>query len=107
MRTKETTMNMQELLAEYERNHESLLCKATHAVGIPLIVISLPLVLFKPKRALALFSLGWALQFVGHAIEGKPPKFFEGKQYFLAGLLWWLRLASAPIGAFRPRPPRD
>jgi uncharacterized membrane protein YGL010W len=89
-------MDMDALLENYEQNHESLACKATHAVGIPLIALSIPLLLFRPKRALAFFAVGWTLQFVGHAIEGKPPKFFEGKEYFLAGLIWWLRLVSSP-----------
>ncbi len=95
-------MNTDDLLADYERNHETLLCKATHAVGIPLIALSIPLLLFRPKRALSYFVIGWTLQFVGHALEGKPPKFFEGKQYFLAGLLWWVRLATSPLRAFLP-----
>jgi uncharacterized membrane protein YGL010W len=90
-------MNMQDLLRNYEQNHESGLCKATRAIGIPLIALSIPLLFFKPLRALMWFAFGWILQFVGHAAEGKPPKFFEGKEYFLAGLVWWLQFASAPI----------
>jgi uncharacterized membrane protein YGL010W len=89
-------MDMRALLENYEQNHESVACKATHAVGIPLIALSIPMLLVRPKRALAFFVAGWTLQFVGHAIEGKPPKFFEGKEYFLAGLVWWFRLVSAP-----------
>ena len=89
-------MDLRALLADYEQNHESFACKATHAVGIPLIAFSIPLLLFRPKRALTFFTVGWILQFAGHAAEGKPPKFFEGYQYFLAGLLWWFRLVSAP-----------
>jgi uncharacterized membrane protein YGL010W len=92
-------MDMTALLDEYERNHESALCRATHAVGIPLIALSIPLLPFRPKRALLFFTAGWILQFAGHAIEGKPPKFFEGKEYFLAGLVWWLRLATSPLRA--------
>lgn len=90
-------MDMDKLLADYETNHQSAICKATHAIGIPLIALSIPLLLFRPRRALAFFGLGWALQFVGHAVEGKPPKFFEGKEYFLAGLVWWLRLVANPL----------
>jgi uncharacterized membrane protein YGL010W len=87
------------LLDEYEANHQSPACKATHAVGIPLIALSLPLVVFNWRRALAFFVLGWALQFVGHALEGRRPKFFEGAEFLLAGLLWWLRLVSSPFRA--------
>lgn len=100
MRGKEgETVDFDALLAEYERNHQSAICKATHAVGIPLIALSLPLLLIRPRRGLLAFAAGWALQFAGHAAEGKPPKFFEGKEYFLAGLIWWLRLVR---GALRP-----
>lgn len=92
-------MDTRALLDDYEKNHESTLCKVTHAVGIPMIALSIPLLLVRPKRAVKFFIIGWILQFVGHAIEGKPPKFFEGKEYFLAGLLWWVRLVSAPLRA--------
>ena len=39
--------------------------------------------------ALALFVLGWALQFVGHAFEGKPPEFFKDWRFIFVGLRWW------------------
>lgn len=90
-------MDMRTLLADYEQNHQSLVCRATHAVGIPLIALSLPLLLFKPRRALQFFALGWVLQFAGHAAEGKRPKFFEGAEYLLAGLVWWLQLVSTGL----------
>lgn len=90
-------MNMDDLVRDYEHNHESVLCKATHAIGIPMIALSVPMLLVSPKRALRWFAIGWALQFAGHAAEGKPPKFFEGKEYFLAGMVWWLRLAEASV----------
>jgi len=90
-------MDIRALLNDYEQNHQSLVCKASHAVGIPLIAVSIPMLLFRPKRALALFGLGWVLQFAGHAVEGKPPKFFEGAEYFLAGLVWWFDFVTAPV----------
>ena len=37
-----------------------------------------------------LFVLGWVLQFVGHAVEGKPPEFFKDPRFLLVGLRWWL-----------------
>jgi uncharacterized membrane protein YGL010W len=90
-------MDMRSLLEDYEQNHQTVACKATHAVGIPLITLSIPLLLFNRRRALAFFALGWALQFAGHAVEGKRPKFFEGREYLLAGLVWWLQLVSSPL----------
>jgi uncharacterized membrane protein YGL010W len=92
-------MDMRALLEEYELNHQTPACKATHAVGIPLIVLSVPLLFFNRRRALSFFALGWVLQFAGHAMEGKRPKFFEGSEYLLAGLVWWLQLVSHQLSA--------
>ena len=90
-------MDMRTLLADYERNHQTSICRATHLAGIPLIVTSLPLLFFRWKHALAFFALGWLLQFAGHVAEGKRPKFFEGAHYLLAGVVWWLQTATAPL----------
>lgn len=38
---------------------------------------------------LGLFLLGWALQFVGHAFEGKPPEFLSDWRFLLVGSRWW------------------
>ena len=38
--------------------------------------------------ALGLFVLGWIGQFVGHAIEGRRPKFFQDLTFMLIGPLW-------------------
>jgi uncharacterized membrane protein YGL010W len=95
----EDGMKLDALLDEYEQNHQSAACRISHAFGIPLILFALPVALFKPWHGLTLFTLGWLLQFAGHVAEGKRPKFFEGPQYLLAGVLWWLRLVSAPLRA--------
>jgi uncharacterized membrane protein YGL010W len=39
--------------------------------------------------ALVLFALGWGMQFVGHAIEGKRPAFTTDARYLFLGLVWW------------------
>ena len=39
---------------------------------------------------LAMFVVGWALQFAGHAVEGKPPEFFRDWRFLLVGLRWWV-----------------
>lgn len=90
-------MDIDSLLREYEQNHQTAACQVSHAIGIPLIALSLPLLLVKPRRAVSLFLIGWMLQFAGHALEGKPPKFFEGAGYLLVGFIWWLRLVSPPV----------
>ena len=39
---------------------------------------------------MTLFVIGWALQFVGHAFEGKAPEFFHDWRYLFVGLRWWV-----------------
>ena len=60
----------------------------THAIGIPMIVVSLVVVFFNWKLGLVLFVVGWILQFVGHLFEGKPPAFFSNPKYLLVGPAW-------------------
>ena len=40
--------------------------------------------------AVALFVVGWTLQFIGHAFEGKPPEFLKDWRFLLVGSRWWL-----------------
>lgn len=51
--------------------------------------------------ASALFVVGWALQFVGHAYEGKRPAFLRNGVHLLVGPMWILGrlLQLAGIGA--------
>lgn len=46
---------------------------------------------------IALFALGWILQFVGHAFEGKPPEFFKDWRFLLVGLRWWGRKVTGRV----------
>ena len=85
------------LLANYRAKHQHPLNRLSHSIGIPLIVISLPLFLFDWRWALALFVLGWILQFVGHAIEGNQPAFFKNPVYLFVGPVWWLRKVSSRL----------
>ncbi len=78
-------------IEEYKKTHTHPMNKATHAVGIPMIVISLPLFFFQWKLALTLFIVGWILQFIGHAFEGKAPAFFKNPIYLLIGPIWWVK----------------
>ena len=88
-----------EMLESYRRDHQHPVNKATHMVGIPMIVISLPLVFFVPPVGIGLFVLGWMLQFIGHAFEGKPPSFFRDPKFLLAGPAWYVKnLASKVTG---------
>jgi len=85
-----------EWIAEYSLSHQHPVNRFCHTVGIPLIVISLPL--FVASIAVpawwplptALFALGWIFQFLGHAVEGKPPEFFKDWRFLLVGVRWWV-----------------
>ena len=86
-------------MEDYKAKHRHPLNRLTHSIGIPMIVVSLPLFFFNWRWALALFVVGWILQFVGHAIEGNQPAFFRNPVYLLVGPAWLVRRA---FGVFRP-----
>lgn len=96
-------------LDNYKAKHTHPLNRLCHSVGIPMIVVSLPLFFFNWRWALTLFIVGWILQFVGHAIEGNQPAFFKNPVYLLVGPLWLLRRAAAAVGLAKnpgtPAPP--
>ena len=82
-------------VGEYSQAHQHPVNRLCHSFGIPMIATSL--VLFVATyfdRALwplpvGLFVVGWILQFVGHAYEGKPPEFFKDWRFLFVGLRWW------------------
>lgn len=86
-------------MENYKAKHQHPLNRMTHNVGIPMIVVSLPLFFWDWRWALALFVVGWVLQFIGHAIEGNQPAFFRNPVYLVIGPLWLVRRA---LGLFRP-----
>jgi uncharacterized membrane protein YGL010W len=85
-----------EWIAQYAASHQHPVNRFCHTIGIPLIVLSLALAaagvvvraLLVP--AAALFVAGWIFQFVGHAVERKPPEFFHDWRFLLVGVRWWL-----------------
>lgn len=78
-------------LEEYRKSHQNRVNQWCHTFGIPLVVLSLPLLLWNWRWGLALFVVGWIFQFVGHAFEGKAPAFFSDPLYLLVGPIWWLK----------------
>jgi uncharacterized membrane protein YGL010W len=86
----------EEWIRQYGQSHQHPLNRLCHTLGIPLIALSLPLfiaALVVPglwRVALAMFVIGWVFQFLGHAIEGKPPEFFHDWRFLLVGLRWWV-----------------
>lgn len=83
-------------IAEYAQSHQHPKNRLCHTIGIPLIVVSVPLMLAGLISAiafqigLALFIIGWIFQFIGHAYEGKPPEFFKDWRFLFVGVRWWL-----------------
>ncbi len=84
-------------MEDYKAKHQHPLNKLTHNIGIPMIVVSLPLFFFYWRWALALFIVGWILQFVGHLIEGNQPAFFRNPIYLIIGPLWFVRRAAGAL----------
>lgn len=48
--------------------------------------------------SVALFVVMWVLQFIGHAVEGKKPSFFQDLQFLLIGPLWVLAFLLGKLG---------
>lgn len=82
----------------YKSKHRHPLNKLCHTIGIPMITIAWPLFFFRWRWALALFTAGWILQFVGHAIEGNQPAFFGNPFHLLVGPWWLARRAAEAVG---------
>ncbi len=84
-----------EWIAQYSTSHQNPINRVCHTIGIPMIAISIPIfvlaifVIGLWKLALALFVIGWVLQFIGHAFEGKAPEFFSDWRFLFVGLRWW------------------
>jgi uncharacterized membrane protein YGL010W len=85
-------------MENYKEKHQHPLNRLCHSIGIPMIVVSLPLFFFSWKWALALFVVGWIFQFAGHAIEGNQPAFFKNPMYLLAGPMWIIHRIGAALG---------
>ena len=91
----------QSFIENYKAKHSHPVNKLMHTIGIPAIVISLPIFFINWRWALALFIVGWTCQFLGHAIEGNQPAFFKNPLYVVIGPLWLLRRGLAAIGLMR------
>jgi uncharacterized membrane protein YGL010W len=83
-------------IAEYSESHQHPLNRLTHTFGIPIILLSLPLLVagivwhMLLWVGIGMFVVGWTLQFIGHAIEGKPPEFLKDWRFLLVGSRWWV-----------------
>ena len=85
-----------DLIAQYASSHQHPVNRVCHTIGIPLIVVSLAVfaasvvVAGAWKLAAALFAAGWLFQFVGHAVERKPPEFLRNWRFLFVGVRWWV-----------------
>jgi uncharacterized membrane protein YGL010W len=89
----------------YKSKHQHPLNRLSHSIGIPMIVVSLPLFFVSWRWALALFVFGWVLQLVGHLIEGNQPAFFSNPFYLMVGPWWLVRRAAEAVGLRKSVPP--
>ena len=86
-----------EWIEEYAESHQHPVNKLTHTIGIPMIgaaILLIPLCVLVAgfwRISLGLFVIGWILQFIGHAFEGKPPEFFKDYRFLFVGLRWWFK----------------
>ena len=89
-------------LSRYNESHRHPVNRACHVVGIPMIILGvllgLGVLVYRPlwPVPLALFIGGWVLQFIGHAIEGKPPAFLSDWRFLFTGAAWWLAKLRRP-----------
>jgi len=90
-------------IEQYKRDHTHPMNKLTHAIGIPMIVVSLPLFFFSWQWALGLFVVGWIFQFIGHFFEGNPPSFLKNPIFLLVGPIW---IAKRFVGYLSGKPLR-
>jgi uncharacterized membrane protein YGL010W len=62
------------LLRAWLARHQHPFSFYLHMIGIPMTLLTLPLLLrHRWRRALGLFGGGYTLQFLGHLVEGNPP----------------------------------
>ena len=82
-------------IAQYSSSHQHPVNRVFHTLGIPTILLSVAVfvasIFFHRlwPYALALFLIGWAFQFIGHAFEGKRPEFMNDWRFLFVGVRWW------------------
>jgi uncharacterized membrane protein YGL010W len=68
---------------------------ATSAIGMSIAALPLPV---WAAASSTLFVGGWAIQFLGHKLEGKKPAFFDDLQSLLIGPLFLVAEAAFAVG---------
>ncbi|MFN0206288.1 MAG: Mpo1-like protein [Planctomycetota bacterium] len=78
-------------LQSYENQHRHPANRALHAIGIPIVIISIPLVFLDWRYSLALHVTGWAILWLGHAIEGNLPASWKNPWIVFVAPIWWIK----------------
>jgi uncharacterized membrane protein YGL010W len=91
-------------IEKYQRDHTHPMNRATHMVGIPMILVSLVVVWFAPAVGAGLFVVGWILQFIGHAFEGNAPSFMSDPRFLVVGAAWYLKKLGRVLGLVAKEP---
>jgi hypothetical protein len=83
--------SFEEKMAYYRSQHTTVGVRATHLVGIPAVVASMPLMVARPRVGVPLFLAGWTLQVIGHKVfEKNSPALSKGFfTYQFCGLAFW------------------
>jgi hypothetical protein len=91
MNLPEPSAPFSEKMAYYRAAHASRGVRATHLVGIPVIVASLPLLFSEPLIGAGMLIGGWIIQVAGHWVfEKNKPALTKGfVTYQLTGLAYW------------------
>jgi uncharacterized membrane protein YGL010W len=101
--------SLAQYMAQYDHEHTHPWNKVLHAIGIPIILAGIVLLVLTFWWAgAALFVGGWTLLFVGHRLEGNKPAFFQGVIYFLVGPVWIAKeIREAILRRNHPARPAD
>ncbi len=81
-----------EWIRQHERSHHNPVSRACHAIGIPLVALSIPLlaVAIFWQIPLAMFTVGWVFQLVSYAVESKRSVYFNDGRFLFVRPRWWL-----------------
>ncbi len=84
-------MTFDQMLADYDADHQHPANRALHLLGITLIGAGVGALFAEPAVGGTLFALGWGAQLLGHRIEGKPPSLTRDPRFMAIGAVWYVR----------------